>query len=229
MVRRGRLPVAPESEVLGTFRATRRGRLSRLPDHSRGRDGAGHSFRPFEGLGADSLATPSDPLPSPSPVRRPDVGEVLLALGSAAFGAAVIWQTTQIRLTPAYAMVGPRAIPNIVGVGLVAVGLWLLVEAVTGRGAGPAAGSEDVDLSLPTDWRAVGLVALALVAYLVLIEPAGFVVASTLLFAGAAFAMGSRRPARDAALGLLLALALYLGFTRGLGLDLPAGVLVGVL
>ena len=167
--------------------------------------------------------TPNDPV---SPHRnRLALGEALLALGSVAFGAAVVWQTTQIRLTPAYAKVGPRAIPYIVGAGLVVVGLWLLAEALTGRAAAPASDSEDVDPSLPTDWRAVGLVALALVAYLVLIEPAGFVVASTVLFVGAAFAMGSRRPARDAALGLVAALVLYLGFTRGLGLDLPAGVL----
>jgi putative tricarboxylic transport membrane protein len=71
--------------------------------------------------------------------------------------------------------------------------------------------------------------ALSLLAYLLLIEPAGFILASTLLFAGAAFAMGSRRPARDVPIGLVLATVLFLGFTRGLGLDLPAGVLGGVL
>ena len=69
----------------------------------------------------------------------------------------------------------------------------------------------------------------ALVAFLALIEPGGFVVASTILFAGAAFAMGSRRLPRDIALGLVLATSLYVGFTRGLGLDLPAGVLGGLL
>jgi len=168
--------------------------------------------------------------PVPNPQRRVAIGEALLALASVGFGAAVVWQTTQIRLTPAYARVGPRAIPYIVGAGLVVVGCWLLFEALTGRGtAAPAGDSEDVDPSLPTDWRTVGLLTLALAAYLVLIEPAGFVVASTLLFAGAAFAMGSRRPLRDVAIGLVVAVALYLGFTRGLDLNLPAGVLGGVL
>ena len=160
----------------------------------------------------------------------PDLGELVLALAVVAFGAAVVWQTTQIRVTPAYSQVGPRVIPYIVGVGLVLLGAWLAVEAATGRG-GPAVSddSEDADPSLPTDWRVVGLLAVALTVYGLLIEPAGFVLASALLFAGAAFAMGSRRIARDAVIGVLFALVLYLGFTRGIDLDLPAGVLEGVL
>lgn len=166
----------------------------------------------------------------PDSDRRPALGEALLALGAVAFGAAVVWQTTQIRVTPAYATVGPRTIPYVLGAGLVLVGLWLLVEALRGGGtAGPGADSEDVDPSLPTDWRTVGLMVMALLVYLVLIEPAGFILASTALFAGAAFAMGSRRPVRDIPLGLVLATALYIGFTHGLGLDLPAGILAGVL
>jgi len=165
----------------------------------------------------------------PDQAQRRDWGELALALVVVAFGAAVVWQTTQIRISPAYAKVGPRVIPYIVGSGLVLVGLWLAVEALTGRATHPSAGSEDVDPTLPTDWRTVGLLGAALVVYLVLLEPAGFVVASTLLFAGAAFAMGSRRIARDAGLGVVLAAVLYLGFTRGLGLRLPTGVLEGVL
>ena len=168
----------------------------------------------------------------PSASRLPprvDIGEVLLALGAIAFGIAVIWQTTQIRLTPAYSMVGPRVIPYIVGAGLVLVGLWLAFEALTGRAAPPSAESEDVDPTLPTDWRSVGTIALALIAYLILLEPAGFVVASGVLFVVAAYAMGSRRYARDAVAGVVLALVLYVGFTRGLGLRLPAGVLAGLL
>lgn len=167
----------------------------------------------------------------PRPRRAgPDLGELVLALAVTAFGAAVVWQTTQIRVTPAYSKVGPRVIPYIVGLGLVLLGLWLAAEAATGRGARATSDeSEDADPTLPTDWRVVGMLTVALVAYGLLIEPAGFVVASTLLFAGAAFAMGSRRVGRDAAAGVVFAVVLYLGFTRGINLDLPAGVLDGVL
>jgi putative tricarboxylic transport membrane protein len=91
-----------------------------------------------------------------------------------------------------------------------------------------SAESEDADLTLPTDWRTVGLLALALLAYLLLIERAGFIIASATLFVMAAFAMGSRRPARDIAIGVILATVLYLVFNRGLGLSLPAGILEGI-
>ena len=160
----------------------------------------------------------------------PDLGELVLALGVVAFGVAVVWQTTQIRVTPAYAKVGPRVIPYIVGVGLVLLGAWLAAEAATGRRARAASDEpEGADPTLPTDWRVVGMLAVTLVIYGLLIEPVGFVVASALLFAGAAFAMGSRRVGRDVAIGLAFAVALYVGFTRGIDLDLPAGVLDGVL
>ncbi len=159
---------------------------------------------------------------------RPDLGRLLLALAVVAFGAAVVWQTTQIRVTPAYAKVGPRVIPYIVGTGLVLVGAWLAYEALTGRAATSSTDSEDADPTLPTDWRTVGLLALALIAYLLLIEPAGFIIASAVLFAWAAIAMGSRRYARDIVIGILLATALYLLFNRGLGLSLPAGILEGI-
>jgi putative tricarboxylic transport membrane protein len=169
-------------------------------------------------------STPEQPEP-----RKADVGEAILALAVMLFGALVVWQTTQIRLTPAYSKVGPRVIPYIVGAGLILVGVWLLVEAVTGRGeAAVSMESEDADPTLPTDWRTVGLLAAALLAYLVLLEPAGFVIASAVLFIGAAYAMGSRRFARDAVAGMLMATVLYIGFTRGLDLQLPVGVLEGI-
>ncbi len=167
-----------------------------------------------------------DPPPSS---RQVDFGELALALGAVLFGLLVIWQTTNIRVAPIYSTVGPRVIPYIVGAGLVLTGLWLAFEALTGRTTAGSAESEDVDLSLPTDWRTVGLLALVLITYLLLIERAGFVIASAVLFVGAAYAMGSRRYVRDTVIGVLLSLGLYVLFSRGLGLDLPAGVLEGIL
>jgi putative tricarboxylic transport membrane protein len=159
---------------------------------------------------------------TPPPTKRQaDIGEMLLALGAIVFGILIIWQTTLIRLTPAYSKVGPRIIPYIVGA-------WLAYEALTGRAATGSAESEDADPTLPTDWRCISLLALALLAYLLLIERAGFIIASATLFVTAAFAMGSRRLVRDIAIGVILATVLYLVFTRGLGLSLPAGVLEGI-
>ena len=69
----------------------------------------------------------------------------------------------------------------------------------------------------------VAHVAGGLAAYLLTMYAAGFVVASTLLFTGVAAAFG-RRPGRAATIGLLFSAAIFVAFTRGLGLQLPAGV-----
>jgi putative tricarboxylic transport membrane protein len=165
--------------------------------------------------------------PSP-PERRVNIGEMLLALWAVLFGILIVWQTTLIRLTPAYSKVGPRVIPYIVGAGMIVVGVWLAYEALTGRMSLGTTESEDADPALPTDWRTVGLLALALLVYLLLIERAGFIIASATLFVMAAFAMGSRRLARDIAIGIVMSTVLYVVFSRGLGLSLPAGILEGI-
>ncbi len=167
--------------------------------------------------------------PAPEPTHVRDWAELLLSIGVVIFGAVVIWQTTQIRVTPAYSKVGPQAVPFIVGGGLVLVGLWLAFEAMTGRATAPTSDSEDADPTLPTDWRAVILLSIFLVLYLFLMIPAGFIIASGVLFAGAAFAMGSTRVVRNLAIGLIFAVAIYFAFTAGLGLRLPSGLLSGAL
>jgi putative tricarboxylic transport membrane protein len=78
---------------------------------------------------------------------------------------------------------------------------------------------------VPVNLAALGVLALALATDLLLIDSAGFVIASTLLFALVARGFGSRRPARDATVGLALAALVYAAFTHGLGIALPAGVL----
>jgi putative tricarboxylic transport membrane protein len=148
-----------------------------------------------------------------------------VAAGIVVLGALVLWKTTEIRLTPVNSRVGPRVIPYIVGAGLVAAGLWLALDILRGNVPRPDAGedAEDVDVARPTDWVTVGIVGAALVAYLLLIERAGFIIASALLFFGAAFGMGSRRIVRDAAVAAALAVGAYVLFTEGLSLRLPKG------
>jgi len=63
----------------------------------------------------------------------------------------------------------------------------------------------------------------------VLIGPSGFVVAGTVLFVCVARGFGSRRIARDVAVGLVLSLAVFLFFVKLLNVNLPAGWLAPVL
>jgi putative tricarboxylic transport membrane protein len=157
--------------------------------------------------------------------RREQVFELVLALGVVILGGLVVWQTTEIRLTPVNSRVGPRIIPYIVGIGLIVTGCWLAFEVLRGRLGNPEGGedAEDADASLPTDWTTLTIVGAALVVYLLLIERAGFIIASSLLFFGAAFGMGSRRIVRDAAIAVVLSVGAYVLFTEGLSLRLPKG------
>ena len=167
------------------------------------------------------MNTPND---SPIGLR---LAELALALAVVAMGALVIWQTSEIRLTPINSRVGPRVIPYIIGGGLMVTGLWLMIDILRGRGAAAEGGedSEDVDPTLPTDWMTVGTLAASLVAYLFLIERAGFIIASAVLFFGAAFGMGSKRYIRDLLIGFILSFATFVLFTEGLSLRLPEGLL----
>jgi putative tricarboxylic transport membrane protein len=77
----------------------------------------------------------------------------------------------------------------------------------------------------PVRWAPVGWLAAGVVAYLVLAEPGGFVIASAFLFWCTARAFNSDRPIRDAAFSLAVSVGAYVLFARVLQLTLPAGVL----
>jgi putative tricarboxylic transport membrane protein len=67
-------------------------------------------------------------------------------------------------------------------------------------------------------------VTLGLVAFVALLDLAGFVVAGTALFTCAASAFGGRRWLRDALVGFVVCAFVYALFVHGLGVTLPAGL-----
>lgn len=162
--------------------------------------------------------------PAETPRSRLPLGDLLVSLGILALGGYFTYGALAINVSQSYSRVGPRFFPFLVAAGLLLCGALLLVQALRGHAA-PAEAGEDVDTDAPPDLVAVAGVGAALAAYVVLLEAAGFVLASALLFWGAALAFGSRNWLRDPLLGLALGLVVYLAFTRLLGLRLPAGVL----
>jgi len=80
-----------------------------------------------------------------------------------------------------------------------------------------------------TDWGAVAVIAAGLVLQINLLKPLGFVPAAVILFMSVTFAFGSRRFLRDGLVAVILAFVTYLAFTRLLGLQLPPGILKGLL
>ncbi len=159
-------------------------------------------------------------------MQRAALAEMLLGLGVAALGAFIAIETSMIGVSPAYAKVGPQAIPYLVAAGLILFGLLFAGMSLRPRAAGDAVEAPKTE---PADWRGLAVISAGLIAQMLLLVPAGFVIASAILFFCVAFGFGSRRYVRDAVVAILLAFIVYIGFTRGLDLQLPAGVLAGVL
>jgi putative tricarboxylic transport membrane protein len=115
--------------------------------------------------------------------------------------------------------VGPQVVPFAVAGGLALLGIVLLVQ--NARGTWDTSG--DPELTLPIDWRSARWLLLGLALNLSLIADAGFIVASSLLFACTARCFGSANPLKDVALGIVLSATAYFGFSKGLGINIGAG------
>jgi putative tricarboxylic transport membrane protein len=140
------------------------------------------------------------------------------ALGLVMLLGAVVVLVDAASLRPSDEVVGPAVAPTAVGVLLGVLGALLVLQA--GRHLRTATARE----ALPHRrlLRLAAMVAL-LVAFALLLPYIGYVVASALLFTGAALLLGAPHPARTAAYGWTLAGLVFLLFDRVIGLALPAG------
>lgn len=173
-------------------------------------------------------ARPADRLEGRFADRFAGRSELVVALGLVVLAAVVLRQAAGLRGTQTRGVVGPEVLPALVGVLLVGCGVLLAVDVLRG-GRGEAEGGEDVDLQHPADWRTVLGLLLAFGTNIVLIEPLGWVISGSVMFTGCAFALGSRHVVRDAVIAVALSLATFYAFAIGLGVNLPAGVLTGIL
>lgn len=153
-------------------------------------------------------------------------GEAAIAVGLLALGVFTLVETTSINVPGSANVVGPRAFPYAVGVLLIGASVALGISLLRGQ-HGPAEEGEDVDIGAPTDWVTVAKLVASFAALVLLVEPLGWPIAATLLFAGTAWALGAR-VLRAAAIGAVLNVAIHVLFVQVLGLFLPAGPLEGV-
>ena len=124
--------------------------------------------------------------------------------------------------------IGPRVFPYIIGTAMII--LAVLLAAATARGDVPQAEEgEDVDLTTPPDWLTVGKLVAILVLNILLVNVLGWAITGALLFAGCAWALGSRTLVRDLIVGAVLAVASWYFFYVGLGVPLSPGILDGIL
>lgn len=114
-----------------------------------------------------------------------------------------------------YSGVGPEVFPYIIAGALALLGAATAFSAVRG-------GMGDHD---SVAWGAVGWIVAGLIGQILLIGYAGFSIATGFLFAMTARGMGRNALYISLPIGIAVSLGVYLIFTKGLQLSLPAGPL----
>jgi putative tricarboxylic transport membrane protein len=147
--------------------------------------------------------------------RRPDGAALVIAALLALVATVVFWQTKAMPVTAQYARVGPTTMPYVMAgfLAVLAVGHVLMAF----RHGLP---ERTADRPGPMLWIIGGLV-----LQLLLLKPAGFAIATGLLFACAARGFGKGPLWLTVPIGIALSLAIWLVFAGLLNLSLPAGPL----
>jgi putative tricarboxylic transport membrane protein len=154
-------------------------------------------------------------------------------LALVAGAAFLIYQALQILRGGGYSVVSPGTFPLAVAIGLLVLGLAFTARATFWPDRDLA--DRAVEEERASHWPTVGLAVLLLIAYgLALngfklgplaVPGLGFIVATSAFLPAASRALGSRALLRDVVVGVVLAVAIYFGFTQYLGVRLPSGIL----
>ena len=118
------------------------------------------------------------------------IGEAALGGGVLALGLFVAGGTARLEVAPTYAAIGPRLFPYLIATGLIVIGALVLREAFFGH----IAHERGFELDLP----AAAWVSAGLIAQMLLIETAGWIIATTVMFVAVARPFGGRGRALNA-------------------------------
>ena len=147
--------------------------------------------------------------------RRPDVAALVIAVLLAVLAAVVFLETRAMPVAAAYARVGPANAPYLISAFLAVLAVGHVVAAF--RHGLP---EREADRPGPMLWIVGGLV-----LQMLLLRPAGFSIATGLLFAFTAKGFGKGPLWFTVPLGIVVSLVIWLIFAGLLKLSLPAGPL----
>jgi putative tricarboxylic transport membrane protein len=135
-----------------------------------------------------------------------------------AMGGIWLYGASSIAATTGFIGLGPAAIINAVGAGLVVLGVLLIVQALRGVSFSPEQ-EEGVDAGAPPSRKAFLLALAGITLPLATIQWLGFPLTAMLVFTLITHAFGSRRTLLDLAVGLILSSGSWFGFSK-LGISL---------
>ena len=163
-----------------------------------------------------------------------------------AFAAYLIIGIVTMEVPEGTVFPGPRFFPGIIATGLVVFAALLAAEALRAwRSSGSAQAGDPVaaeawdgspvttedeeDLApqraVRVDWRSMAWVLGSFLAFTLLLNVLGWVIAAALLFWGVARGFGSRQWLVGLVVGLTVSSLTYIAFDMALGMSLPSGVL----
>lgn len=154
-------------------------------------------------------------------------GELAFASSLLILGLVVAYDTKNMLVPPGSGTIGPQVFPYLVSTFVILVSLGIFIQIFRGN-LGQPEGTEFGDIIDKTDFKSLSLVAGSMVTYPLLIERAGFVVASTVAFFGVSYAFGAKKPLKNLLVSLVFSAIVYFSFTRGLNVNLPSGILGGI-
>jgi putative tricarboxylic transport membrane protein len=147
--------------------------------------------------------------------RRPDWAALAIGVVLALVALLMLWDTWRSTAGFSSDPIGPKGFPYLVGVCLLGLAAWTVVAALNGDFP------EREHQQLPPMLWIVG----GLAAQMLLLNPAGFSIATGLLFAATAYAFGKRKFWVTVPIGILFAFLVWVLFAQGLKLALPSGPL----
>ncbi len=153
--------------------------------------------------------------PSHDQKRRPDRAALVIAVALVIVAGVIFWDSARLASVTGYSPVGPATVPYAIAFCLVGLAIWTAIEAW--RGDFPERDKQEI---APVIWVVAGLA-----AQMLLLNLAGFSIATGLLFAFTARAFGKRKLWYSIPVGIVLSFVIWVVFAQLLQLSLPAGPL----
>ena len=151
-------------------------------------------------------------------------GELAFAGSLLILGVVVLYDTSKMLVPPGSGTVGPQIFPYLVSGFLIFISLGLFVQILRGN-LGVPEGTEFGEVVEKTDFKSLSMVAGSMLTYPLLIERAGFIIATSVAFFGVAFSYGAKNLVKNLVISIVFSFIVYFAFAKGLNVGLPAGIL----
>ena len=151
-------------------------------------------------------------------------GELAFAGSLLILGLVVLYDTSKMLVPPGSGAVGPQIFPYLVSGFIIFISIGLFVQIFRGN-LGVPEGTEFGEVVEKTDFKSLSMVAGSMLTYPLLIERAGFIIATSVAFFGVAFAYGAKNLVKNLIISVVFSFIVYFTFSKGLNVGLPAGIL----